>query len=534
MSAARGGHATFRPPRVTGGVERLLILFGDQLDLQNPVLRGLNAKRDVVLMMEVAEEATHVPSHKQRTTWFLAAMRHFAVELVRRGTRLHYITLNDSGNAHNFTDTLRRTVKHLQPTRLDAIRPGDWRVMQQVEGWSALLGLDVQLHEDAHFYLPPAEFPQWAADRKTLVLEHFYRMMRRRFEVLVDAQGAPEGGHWNYDADNRAAYDGITSLPKPRQFRPDEITREVMELVDNHFSDAPGTLDDFVWPVTRREALAALRAFIDARLPSFGKFQDAMVAGAPWMFHSLLSPALNLKLLNPREVIDKAVAAYHDGKAPLNSVEGFVRQILGWREFMRGIYWHEGPDYAQRNALEQVGHLPELYWTGRTDMRCLAESVGQVLQHGYGHHIQRLMVTGNFALIAGVHPREVSDWYLGMYVDAVDWVTLPNTLGMVMFGDGGVVATKPYAASGQYLRRMSDYCDGCRYDPRKRIGDGACPFSTFYWDFLMRNERRLRDNRRMQLSLGNLKRLDADERAAIGHQANALRTSLGIGDVNGS
>jgi len=355
-------------------------------------------------------------------------------------------------------------------------------------------------------------------------------MMRRRFDVLMTEGGDPVGGAWNFDKENRETLgDDAPEIPSPISFRPDKATQDVFRLVEERFPDAYGSLDGFDWPVTRAQARRALTDFVKKRLPRFGTYQDAMATGERWLFHSRLSAALNLHLLDPRECVAAAVEAYTSGHAPINSVEGFVRQLLGWREFIRGVYWAEGPAYVERNGLRQHGDLPEMYWTGATDMRCMRESLGQVLERGYGHHIQRLMVTGNFALLAGVHPRAVSDWYLGMYVDAVDWVTLPNTLGMAMHADGGVVGTKPYAASGKYIQRMSDYCAGCRYDPAKRTGEAACPFTTLYWDFLIRHRRSMRDNNRMAMIFKNVDRLGEGQRAEITVEARRVRRRLGVG-----
>jgi deoxyribodipyrimidine photolyase-related protein len=517
-------------PEPTGSSpERLLIVLGDQLDNRSAGLKAIDKQRDVVLMMEVAHEATHVPSHKQRTALFLSAMRHHAEGLRQRGYHVRYVRLDDTDNTQSVDGEIERAIAELRPRVVTAVRPGDWRVLNAVRRRVAQLGLDLELLEDGHFYLSPDEFAAWAEGRKELVLEHFYRMMRRRQGVLVDADGKPEGGAWNFDRDNRRPFrEERAGIPPRTGFRPDAVTREVIDLVERRFPDAPGCLDGFAWPVTRRQARRVLRSFIDQRLARFGPYQDAMVRGEPWMFHSLLSPALNLKLLDPRECVNAALEAYRQDRAPLNSVEGFVRQLIGWREFSRGVYWLAGPEYADGNALQQHGSLPRLYWTGETDLACLRECVSQVIAHGYGHHIERLMVTGNFALIAGVHPRAISDWYLAMYVDAVDWVTLPNTLGMAMHADGGLVGTKPYAAGGRYIDRMSDYCASCRYDPKQRHGADACPFSTFYWDFLLRNADRLRGNQRMKLALRNLDGIDGAERRRITGRANELRSSLGI------
>jgi deoxyribodipyrimidine photolyase-related protein len=441
--------------------------------------------------------------------------------------RVRYVSLENPANTHSLGGEVGRAVTDLAPQRIKLVRPGEHRVLQEIQSSASRLGTDLELLEDDHFVTDLGDFAAWMEGRKRPVMDHFYRQQRRRLNVLMSG-GKPIGGAWSLDAENRDSFREAPSPPPPPRFRPSRTTRKVLDLVRRSFPAAPGTLDHFPWPVTRKQALRALEDFVENRLPHFGRFQDAMWTQQPFLYHSLLSPALNLKLLNPRELIKAAVAAFEEDKAPLNSVEGFVRQVVGWREFIRGVYWAEGPDYGARNALGQTGNLPELYWTGETDMACMRDAVGQVLRYGYGHHIQRLMVTGNFALIAGVAPRAISDWYLGMYVDAVDWATLPNTLGMVMHADGGVVGTKPYAASGRYINRMSNYCSGCRYDPAKRTGPDACPFTTFYWDFLARNRERFADNPRMTMMLRNVERLDRGEKQQITKRANRLRAELGV------
>jgi deoxyribodipyrimidine photolyase-related protein len=506
----------------------LAIVFGDQLNRHDPVVAELDPNLDAVLMMEVAEETEHIPVHRQRTALFLSAMRHFAVELGNGGLRVRYIRLDDPANTGTLNGEARRAIADIAPSEIVCQRPGEWRVMAMVEGWTRDCGVPVEMRENSHFLVTPAEFSDWASGRRELVLEHFYRAVRKRFGILMEGD-RPVGGAWNFDKENREPFRGKTSsIPRPLRFPPDDITREVLELVATRWPSGYGETESFAWPVTPADAMRALHDFLERRLAGFGQHQDAMVSGEPWMFHSLLSPALNLQLLDPRECLAGAVDAWNRGTAPLNAVEGFVRQILGWREFVRGVYWHSGPDYGTRNGLGETGRLPEFYWNAETDMNCLRESLGEVVRHGFGHHIQRLMVTGNFALISGVHPRAASDWYLGMYVDAVDWVTLPNTLGMVMHADGGVVGTKPYAASGKYIERMSNYCQKCDYDPALRIGEKACPFTTFYWDFLVRHRETFRHNRRMAMILAHVDRMTADEREAIQTRATELRQSFGI------
>ncbi|MEM1182504.1 MAG: cryptochrome/photolyase family protein [Acidobacteriota bacterium] len=502
-----------------GPRRRLCLILGDQLD-PGYLDDFAPTDGDIVALCEVAEESTHVPSHKQRTTLFLSAMRHFALANAERAP-IHYVDLDADGNTGSFAGELGRLAERFEPDELHLIRPGEWRVLKALEAKAGELQLPLHLHEDRHFYSSPERFARWAAGRKDWILEHFYRAERKRLDILMDGK-KPAGGEWNFDRSNRKALPRSVSIQPPRRFTPDAITREVMEVVERHFPDAPGRLESFGWPVTPAQAQEALEDFMTHRLPLFGDYQDAMRRGEPWLFHSLLSPALNLKLLDPRRAVDAAVDAWGEGRAPLNAVEGFVRQIIGWREFIRGVYWHEGPDYATRNALESHGELPDFYWHGETDMACLEDSVGQVLDNGYGHHIQRLMVTGNFALLAGVDPKVISDWYLGMYVDGVDWVTLPNTLGMVMHADGARVGTKPYASTGAYIHRMGDYCGDCRFSPKSKTGDDACPFTTLYWDFLDRQRSRLGNNRRMAFAWRNLDRLDG-ELPAIRDRASRFR-----------
>ncbi len=517
-------------------VNNLGIILGDQLDDNAQLLQRLEPQRDAVLMMEVDEESLHVPSHKQRTALFLSAMRHFALRLTERGLRVRYVRLDDERNSHSFTGEVTRAVREVGPSRLLLSRPGELRVLAMAEQWNTLLPTEIL--PDRHFLSSIQSFKEWASGRSQMVMEYFYRRQRRALNLLLDKDAKPVGGRWNYDKENRRSFRSAPQVPPPPSPPPDEITREVMRTVRARFPNAPGRLRSFPWRVTREGAQSALIDFATNRLPLFGAFQDAMWGGEPWLYHSLLSPYLNLKLLTVQECLDKAIQAFERGQVPLNSVEAFVRQIIGWREFIRGVYWTEGPEYLSRNALGQTGHLPEFYWTAETDMVCMRESLAQVIEYGYGHHIQRLMVTGNFALISGIEPRRIADWYLAMYVDAVDWVTAPNTLGMVMHADGGIVGTKPYAASGRYIQRMSNYCTRCRYDPSKRTGDGdakgegeACPFSTFYWDFLLRNQEQFRSNRRMMLSLRHIDRFSAEESAAISTRARELRSLFGIGEI---
>ena len=505
-------------------VRNLVIVLGDQLDDQSSALEDFDPAQDVVWMAEVAEESTHVWSAKQRIAVFLAAMRHFAEALRARGLPLVYTRLDDSDNAGTLHQELNKTIAQLQPAALVLTAPGDWRVLHNLRAVAAQHGLPLQLRDDTHFFSTVRDFAAHAKGRKQLRLEFWYRALRQQHGILMDGK-VPLGGQWNFDADNRESFGkaGPQDVPPPIRFAPDAITTDVIALVNTRFANHPGSLQTFGWPVTREQALLALGAFITQRLPLFGKYEDAMWAGEAWLYHSHLSCALNLKLLNPREVVQAAEQAFHSGHAPLAAVEGFIRQILGWREFVRGIYWTQMPDYLERNALDAQAALPAWYWTGDTDMACLKDAIGQTLEHGYAHHIQRLMVTGLYALLLGVKPQAVHAWYLSVYVDAVEWVELPNTLGMGQFGDGGLMASKPYVASGKYIQRMGNHCKGCRFDPALSTGPTACPFTTLYWDFLQRHEELLKKNPRMAMQLKNLARLDGPARAAIAQQASAHR-----------
>ena len=510
----------------------LVLVLGDQLDAKSAAFDGFDPKLDAVWMAEVVEEATHVWSHQARIALFLAAMRHFRDGLRERGFTVHYRALDDAPNAGTLGEELLATASRVTPEKLIVVQPGEWRVEQSLQTASRHLGVELEIRPDRHFLSSREEFAAHAKGRKQLRMEFFYREMRRKHGVLMDGD-QPVGGAWNFDADNRESFgkSGPGDVPQPTGFPPDETTRGVLELVAKHWARHPGNLKHFDWPVTSEQAHAALQDFIEHRLPNFGKYEDAMWSSGgglfaqPYLFHSRLSAAMNLKLLDPRQVIAAAEEAYRKGRAPLASVEGFIRQILGWREFVRGIYWHFMPGYRELNALKASEPLPDFYWTGKTEMNCLREAIGQTLEFGYAHHIQRLMVTGLFSLLLGVKPQAVHEWYLAMYVDAVEWVELPNTLGMSQHGDGGLMASKPYVATSKYIERMSNYCAGCRFDPAKSTGDDACPFTTLYWDFLLRHEKFLAKNQRMAMQLKNLGRLDAPKRKAIQQQATQCRAA---------
>jgi len=480
-------------------------------------------------MAEIAEESTHVWSSRIRIAQFLSAMRHFADELRARGRRLDYVALDDPANSGSLAGEARRAIARTRPERLVMTAPGDWRVLKALQRVAREADVPLEVRDDRRFFCTVRDFREHVRGRTSLRMEYFYRWQRRQHGVLM-VDGEPAGGRWNFDADNQAPFGhgGPAARPPPARFPPDAITRDVLALVAREFPHHPGSLDEFGWPVTRAQALSALESFVVKRLADFGRWQDAMWPREPWLWHAHLSAAMNLKLLHPREVVARAEAAWRQGNVPLPSAEGFIRQILGWREFVRGIYWTRMPGLATANALDAHEDLPAFYWSGDTEMACLADALRQTLAHGYAHHIQRLMVTGLFALLLGVEPSQVHAWYLAVYVDAVEWVEMPNTLGMSQYADGGAMTSKPYVASGRYIERMSSgaYCERCRYRPGVRVGVEACPFTTLYWDFLWRHRQRFARHPRLGAQVRNVERVAPAELAAIQQLAGQIRRRL--------
>lgn len=508
-------------------VRNLILVFGDQLDPESAAFDGFDSQSDAVSMAEVSEEASYIRQHKIRLALFFSAMRHFRNELSEAGIPVHYRQIDDPQNQGSLPAEMEARVRELQPSKVIALEPGDFRVRELIQAKATQLKVPLEIRADRHFYCSTQEFQEIGKSGRHIILENFYRRMRQKHNLLLD-HGKPEGGQWNFDKDNRQplSAEAKKQIRAPRAFTPDWVTCEVLSTVERLFPDSPGRLDHFDYPVTRADARAALRDFISHRLAAFGPYQDAMTAAQPYLFHSRLSSSLNLHLLRPQEVVEASITAYQTGKAPLNSVEGFVRQILGWREFVRGIYWKYMPDYQDKNALNAELPVPKFFWTAETDMNCLRQSLTGLVDHAYAHHIHRLMVMGLFSLLLGVLPRLFHEWHISMFVDAIDWVSLPNALGMSQYGDSGIMGTKPYAASGSYIHRMSDYCQGCRYKPTQATGDKACPFTTLYWDFLARNQDQLRHNPRMLFQIRNLDRHDKAELHRIHKQSEALRHKL--------
>lgn len=506
-------------------MSNLILILGDQLSHNLSSLKTSDKSQDRILMCEVWDEATYVKHHKKKIALLFSAMRHFAEELSNKGWQVDYIKLDDDKNSGSFQGEIERALSRHDIDNIVITEPAEYRVMDDAKSWSKEFGKTVEILPDDRFIATHKEFEDWAEGRKQLRMEYFYRDMRRKTNLLMEGD-EPEGGKWNYDSENRKPAKDDMFMPKPVQFEPDEITQDVLKLVGDKFSDHFGDLEPFWFAVTHEQAAEVLDYFLEAALPSFGDYQDAMLTGQKFLYHSLLSPYINCGLLDPLAVCKRVEAEYKKGRVPLNATEGFIRQIIGWREYVRGIYWLKMPEYVKRNFLEADNKLPDFYWTGETEMLCLREAITQTKEEAYAHHIQRLMVTGNFAMLAGVDPHEVHEWYLAVYADAYEWVELPNTLGMSQFGDGGILGSKPYAASGNYINKMSDYCKNCHYNVKLKTGSDACPFNALYWDFLIRNEDKLKGNPRLGQVYRTWNKMDAAKRDDYLASAKTFLSSL--------
>ena len=504
----------------------LILILGDQLSHRLSALEGADKDNDLVVMAEVHSEASYTNHHKKKLVFIFSAMRHFARELEEDGWRVHYQRYHPDNPAQSIEQVIAELVRKYQPERVITTECGEWRLHEQISRWHKTLGIPVEIRPDTRFVCNIDEFARWAEGRKQLRMEFFYREMRKKTGLLMTSEGQPEGGQWNFDTDNRKKWAGKPPAPAPFREEPDAITTEVIKLVNEYFSEHFGTTENFHYAVTAEQAQGALAHFIDFALPCFGDYQDAMSDNEDWLFHSILSPYLNTGLLDPMEVCEEAVRAWHAGRAPLNAVEGFVRQIIGWREFVRGIYWLLMPGYARENRLGNSRELPWFYWTGDTKMRCMHKAIDATARNAYAHHIQRLMVTGNFALLAGVKPEAICDWYLAVYIDAFDWVELPNTLGMVMHADGGYLGSKPYAASGKYIQRMSDHCQNCHYRVQDATGDRACPFNSLYWHFIDRHREDFANNPRMTMMYRNWDKQKSERREALRARADWVLANI--------
>ena len=505
------------------GVLRLVL--GDQLSREMSSLRDCTKSQDKILLAEVREEATYVKHHKKKIVLLFSAMRHFAKELSDDGYDVIYRRYDDDNNQGSLLNEVKHACSQHSFDKVVVTFPGEYRVLKSMQQWQHQLGIPVEICDDDRFIATLEQFSEWAEGRKQWRMEYFYREMRKLTGLLMEGD-KPIGGKWNYDQDNRKSLPADVSPPKPYTVSPDDITSEVIELVETEFADHMGDAKDFNYAVTRDEALKVLEQFIEQRFNEFGDYQDAMREGNVWLFHSHLSFYLNCGLLLPMEVMKAAEQAYFDGDAPLNAVEGFIRQILGWREYVRGFYWHCMPGLQQENYFNHQRKLPDFYWTGHTNMNCMRQCIGDTKRHAYAHHIQRLMVIGNFSLLAGLSVEEVNEWYLLVYADAFEWVEMPNVSGMILFADGGNLASKPYVASGQYINRMSDYCKNCGYAVSKKTGKNACPFNYLYWDFLIKHRDKLSKNHRMGLIYKSLDRMSQDTVDAMQEQAEQLLSAI--------
>jgi deoxyribodipyrimidine photolyase-related protein len=499
----------------------LILILGDQLHPAMSSLQQADPTCDVILMAEVSAEAIYVRHHQKKLAFVFSTMRHFAEELRAAGWRVDYTALDDPANTGTLELEVARAKARHGLSHVVVTEPGEWRLLSAMQNWP-----DTALLPDDRFLASRAEFAEWVDGRKGLRMEHFYRVMRRKTGLLMEGD-QPAGGKWNLDAENRNRAPDDMLMPQPKRFAPDEITRDVLALVKARFGNHFGTLEPFWFGTTRAQAEAAFEHFVQTALPQFGTYQDAMLQNQRFLYHAIVSLYLNVGLLDPLALCQRVEAEWRAGRVPLNSAEGFIRQIIGWREFVRGIYWWQMPGYAQVNALDANRPLPGFYWTGETKMNCVRACVTQTRDEAYAHHIQRLMVTGNFALLAGIDPHELHEWYLAVYADAYEWVELPNTIGMSQFADGGLLASKPYAASGAYIDRMSDYCGTCSYNVKAKEGDKACPFNLLYWHFIARHRDRLVRNPRMAQMVRTWERFAPDKQAQLQRDADRFLAALG-------
>ena len=502
----------------------LRLILGDQLNTKHSWFGSVDNEVSYV-MMEIRQETDYVTHHIQKIIAFFASMRNFRDWLKERGHHVDYLTLDDPENHQDLSKNIHRFLKEGKYERFEYLLPDEYRLDQQLGKLCSSLDIETQGFDSEHFLTTRDDLAELFGDKKYL-METFYRHIRKQNKWLME-DGKPAGGRWNYDKENRKALPKGKEVVKPREFRHD--VKEIVELLQSEGVSTIGEIDteQFIWPLDRSECLTLLRFFFSECFADYGRYQDAMHTDHWSLFHSRISFALNSKMLSPREVVDKAIAYYEDhDEVDLAAVEGFIRQIIGWREFMRGVYWTKMPQYAKSNKLNHRRKLPEFYWTGKTKMNCLKHAICQSLQQAYAHHIQRLMVTGNFALLAGVHPDKVDEWYLGIYIDAIEWVEITNTRGMSQFADGGIFATKPYVSSANYINKMSNYCSSCHYSHKEKVDNTPCPFNSLYWHFLDRHRQKFEDNQRMRMMYSLLDKMDAAERRNIIKQAEKYLRNL--------
>lgn len=504
----------------------LVPVLADQLSLSLPSIKRFKPDEVIIVLAEVRSETDYAPHHRQKILFLFSAMRHFAQQLKKLGYQVHYTCLDDPENTHNLVSEWERLASFYHCQEIYLTEPGEWRLKDAIDAWMLVAKFKIHCLEDCRFLCSHQEFQAWAKGRKQLRMEYFYQQMRKKFNILVDEQHKPLGGRWNFDEENREPLGTIPDFPHRSETYDDEIIAEVKNLLAEYFPQQFGDCEQLYYAVTANQAQAHFERFLEDCLPSFGRFQDVMVVNQPYLYHAVISAYLNVGFLEPLAVCHAAVQRYQQGKAPLSAVEGFVRQILGWREYVRGIYWLMMPQYQNSNYFSAQRPLPALYWGGKTRMHCMSKVVEDTKKYAYSHHIQRLMITGNFALLTGLDPKAVSAWYLGVYVDAYEWVEMPNTIGMALFADGGLMASKPYAASARYIQKMSNFCQSCHYDPKLMVGENACPFNSLYWNFVATNEHLLQPHQRMNYVLANWRRFSQEKQAQILSQARKHLAAL--------
>ena len=502
----------------------LRLILGDQLNEKHSWFDKINPNV-IYVMMEVRSETDYVKHHIQKVSAFFAAMRSFSESLQAKGHHVHYIRLDDPENKHDFSLNIAALVNLTHAKSVEYQCPDEYRLHKLLASLRHELGVPVQSVSSEHFLVEMHEFATYFNKDKMPIMEFFYRKMRKKYQIMMESNGDdPTGGKWNFDHLNRNKLPA--NIPIPQRFTIKNDVSDIVSMIQQQGITTFGSVQpkSFVWPINRVQALDLLQDFLENGLASFGTYQDALTDRDPFLFHSRLSFALNSKILHPLEVCRACLAYWEDHpEIDIAQVEGFIRQIIGWREYVRGVYWVTMPEYASKNYLNHQEKLPQMYWSGQTKMACMKQAIGQSLEFAYAHHIQRLMVTGNFALLLGVHPDEVDAWYLGVYIDAIEWVEMPNTRGMSQFADGGIVGTKPYVSSANYLHKMGDHCKNCHYNYKEKIGEKACPFNALYWDFYIRHEDKFRTNPRVSMAYRHIDKFSSKDKEAIINQANFWR-----------
>ena len=504
----------------------ICVVLGDQLSPKLSSLKNFDKSRDEILMMEVKAETQYVKHHPKKIILIFSAMRHFAEEMKNKGFSIQYVKLDDKNNTGSFEKEITRFYKKLNPNKIILTEPSEYRVLSNLQKLGKKIPLKIL--QDDRFYCNKNEFEDWFKKQSSPRMENFYRWIRKKENILLDKNGNPEGGIWNYDKENRTKFSKDIRSTSILKFENDQITSDVINLVKNNFSKNFGCPQPFWFGVTRNDAKKALTEFTRNRLVNFGKYQDVMKSDDNYLFHSVLSVYLNIGLLSPKEVCEKVLRQYRSKKCPINSCEGFIRQILGWREYIRGIYWIYAPEYGKTNYLNAKGKLPDFFWNCNTNLNCLQKCITQTRDESYAHHIQRLMITGNFSLIAGIEPKQICEWYLSVYSDAFEWVELPNTHGMSQFADGGILGSKPYAASGAYINKMSDYCRSCKFSVKEKSGPNACPFNYLYWNFFIKNKEKLQNNHRLWTAYASIKKMSPQRIKQIQKDSDIFLKENGI------